>query len=94
MTDDALLREKLDRRLIDMLGQPEASSVRIGVIVQTIDGLKDDDRNMLATLGGRLKDDLHIIDAYSAEVALSALPALALSPRVKLISYDAPLKMF
>lgn len=94
MRDDALLREKLDPRLVEMVRHPESAPPTVSVIVQTPDGLKDDDHRVLQTLGGRVKDDLHIINAFSADISLAALEALVLSPRVLRVHYDAQLKMF
>lgn len=94
MDHDALLREKLDPRLLDMVGRPDEAPPSISVIVQTVDGLKDDDRQVIQALGGRIKDDLHIIHAFSADIAVPALSSLALSPRVTRVHLDAQLKMF
>ena len=63
----------------------------VPLIVQTVDGLRDEDRQVIAMLGGRVKDDLHIIDAFSAELPIDALSSLVLSPRVRRIYYDSPL---
>lgn len=94
MDHDALLREKLDPRLLDMVGRMDDAPPSISVIVQTVDGLKDDDRQVIQALGGRVKDDLHIIRAFSAEIAVPALTSLALSPRVMRVHLDAQIKMF
>lgn len=93
MNDD-VLREKLDPRLVEMLAHREVAPPTVSVIVQTENGLKDEDRRVIQTLGGRVKDDLHIINAFSADIPLAALEVLVLGPRVVRVHYDAPLKMF
>lgn len=72
----------------------DQSSGDIPVIVQTVDGLKDDDRRVVEALGGKVKDDLYIINAFSAEMTVGAIESLVLSPRVLKIFYDAPVKAF
>jgi hypothetical protein len=83
-------QEKLDPPLRELVRQQ--SSERIPVIVQTIDGLKDDDRLVVERLGGKVKDDLYIINAFSAELGVGAIESLVLSPRVTKIYFDAPVR--
>ena len=42
-----------------------------------------------AALGGKVKDDLYIINAFSADLPSGALSSLVLSPRITRIYYDA-----
>lgn len=89
--DEAGLRaQKLDPALRQLLEQGEADN--IPVIVQTVDGLKDDDRRMVEALKGRVKDDLYIINAFSAALSSRAIESLILSPRVVKIYYDAEVR--
>lgn len=90
MDEDALLREKLDPDLYEKV-RDEVGEV-LKVIIQTRDGLKDEDPKTVERLGGRIKDDLHIINAFSAEIPSGALKTLVLSPRVVKIYYDAEVK--
>lgn len=84
---DELIKEKTDPALIEMLEKDPKEVVP--VIIQTTDGLKKEDQKNLETLGGKLKDDLHIIDAFSADIPLSSLKLLALNTRVVRIFHDA-----
>jgi len=86
----SLLKEKLDPTLIEFVTKGEKRVVPI--IVQTEDGLKNEDRQIMATLGGKVKDDLYIINAFSADLNASALSSLILSPRIKRIFYDAEVR--
>jgi hypothetical protein len=61
----------------------------VPVIIQTVDGLKPEDRQLLSTLKGIFKDDLYIINAFSANVPARALETLILAPRVVRIYHDA-----
>ena len=87
MDDAALQEQKLDPSLRALIRQQ--TSEKVPVIVQTVDGLKDDDRRVVQALGGRIKDDLYIINAFSADLSTKALEMLILSPRVTRIFHDA-----
>lgn len=90
MQDEAAIRaEKLDPTLRQLLADGELPDM-LPVIIQTVDGLKPDDKKMLSTLKGVFKDDLHIINAYSANIPGKAIEMLILSPRVVRIYSDAP----
>lgn len=65
----------------------------IPVIVQTVDGLKDEDKSAVAALGGRIKRDLHLVEAFSADLPLASIPLLALNQRVKKIYYDVEFRI-
>lgn len=86
----------LDRKLDPQVRQlvRDNAPQTIPVIVQTIDGLRDDDRRVMEALGAHIKDDLHIINAFSAEMSVQAIVSVVASPRVVRIYYDAPVKMF
>ena len=90
MGEDSLLKEKLDPRLYELVR--EESSDIVKVIIQTLDGLKDDDKKLLEKLGGKIRDNLYIINAFSAEIPLNAIKTLILSPRVKKLYYDAEVR--
>lgn len=90
MDEAGLKAQKLDPSLREILSQGTAE--RLSVIVQTVDGLKDDDRKMVSGLGGRVKDDLYIINAYSAELSAKAIEMMILSERVVKIFHDAEVR--
>jgi hypothetical protein len=87
MDEESLMREKLDEGLYEKL--QEESYEDLNVIVQTVDGLKKDDELMIKTLKGKIKDNLYIINAFSADLSGKALKKLILSPRVVKIYNDA-----
>ena len=90
MDEAGLKTRKLDPALRAILDQ--GTLERVPVIVQTVDGLKDDDRRMVESLGGRVKDDLYIINAYSAELSAKAIEMMILSDRVLKIFHDAEVR--
>lgn len=90
MDEAGLKAQKLDAGLREILNQGTAE--RVGVIVQTVDGLKDDDRKMVSGLGGKVKDDLYIINAYSADLSAKAIEMMILSDRVVKIFHDAEIR--
>lgn len=93
--DEAGLRaRKFDPNLRKLLQETEHGSGddMIPVIIQTVDGLKDQDREMVERLGGKVKDDLYIINAFSAEVPRKALDSLILSERIVKIYHDAEVR--
>ncbi len=86
--DEASLKnQKLDAYLRNMLAQ--GSNEPINVIVQTVDGLKPEDRRTVEGLKGKIKDDLYIIKAFSAELTPKAIEMLMLSPRIVRIFHDS-----
>jgi hypothetical protein len=62
------------------------------VIVQTVDGLKKEDEQTVKSLGGTIKKNLYIVNAFSADLPAKAIPILALNPRVTKIYYDAKIQ--
>lgn len=87
MDQAGLKNKKLDAGLREAIAEGDGSP--INVIVQTIDGLKEDDRRMVKSLGGTVKDDLYIIKAFSASLPPKAIEMMILSPRVERIFHDA-----
>ncbi len=87
MDQAGLKNQKLDPSLRSLLDQ--GSAPQVSVIVQTVDGLKEEDRRTVGSLGGRIKDDLYIINAFSAELTPKAIEMLILSDRVTRIFHDA-----
>ena len=85
----AVMEEKLDPILLDIVNQNPAT---IPIIIQTIDGLKDEDRKRVEELGGKVKDDLYIINAFSAEMSSDAVVSLIESPRITRVYYDAEVR--
>ncbi len=68
--------------------QPE---VRVSVIVQKT--VKDNSIEELVTrLGGSITKDLHIINAFAAELPAKATPELAQANGVRWVSLDAPMR--
>lgn len=88
--DEASLKnEKLDNFLRNKLASGTDSGTPLNVIVQTVDGLKPEDKRMVESLGGKVKDDLYIIRAFSAELTVKAIDMMILSPRVTRIFMDS-----
>lgn len=87
MDEHALMKEKLDPEVYRKV--QEETSEPISVIIQTQDGLKEEDKKLMKTLGGKVKDDLYIINAFSADITCNALKSLILSPRVVRVYIDA-----
>lgn len=92
MDEAALKNQKLDPALRTIVEEGHAD--RVSVIVQTTDGLKDDDRKTVASLGGKVKDDLYIINAFSADLPLKAIEMLILSDRIVKLYHDSEVKAF
>lgn len=90
-SESGLQSQKLDPALRAMLDDPTAPEL-LTVIVQTVDGLKEDDRKLINTLRGMVKDDLYIINAFSADVPRSALSSLILAPRVVKVYNDGEIR--
>lgn len=86
--DEATLRnEKLDVYLRTVIGH--GGNDPLPVIVQTIDGLKPEDKRTIEGLNGTIKDDLYIIKAFSADLTPKAIEMLILSPRIVRIFHDS-----
>ncbi|MCA9790939.1 MAG: hypothetical protein KC910_04060 [Candidatus Eremiobacteraeota bacterium] len=83
--------QKLDPSLRKLLRDPGLAET-VPVIIQTVDGLKDEDKEVLKTLRGTFKDDLYIIKAFSADIPVNSLETLILSPRVVKVYHDADVK--
>lgn len=83
-----LIKQKLDPLLQDIV----ANSATVPVIIQTTDGLKDDDRNKVSNLGGRVKDDLYIINAFSADMPTEGILRLIGAGRILKVYYDAEVR--
>lgn len=90
MDEAGLLHEKLDPILRNIVAQKNMKVVP--VIIQTADGLTDQDRKTVASLGGTIKDDLYIISAYSAELPVEAVATLAAALRIRKIYFDAEVR--
>lgn len=80
------MKEKTDHIIRAKLESGETGE--IPVIIQTVDGLKKEDRTTVEALGGKVKDDLYIINAFSADIPLTSVKLLVLNQRVKKIFYD------
>ena len=63
------------------------------VIVQKAEPGDSRPERIVETLGGRVTDDLPIVDGFAAEVPTRALAALAQSPGVRTVSRDASVRV-
>ncbi len=90
MDEYSLLKSKVDADI--MLKLDGGGSAPLQVIIQTPDGLKDSDRSLIRSVGGKVKDDLYIINAYSAEIPPKGLRTLILSPRIVRIFNDGQVR--
>ncbi len=84
-----LMKQKLDPILLDIVNQ---SGATVPLIVQTVDGLQDEDKTIMSQLGGKIKDNLSIINAFSAEMSTEAVLKLIEHSRVLKIYYDAEVR--
>jgi hypothetical protein len=75
---------KFDRYLINLVSLSES----VPIIVQTINGLKEEDRAKIDELGGKIKDDPRATNPYSAILPLGKIEALAEFHRVTSIRYE------
>lgn len=84
-----LIKQKLDPLLMDIVNQNPAT---VPIIIQTIDGLKEVDRKKVDELGGKVKDDLYIINAFSADMSTDAIVELIKESRILKVYYDAEVR--
>jgi hypothetical protein len=84
-----LMEQKLDPLLLDIVN---SNSMTVPVIIQTEDGLKDVDREKVEKLGGKIKDDLYIINAFSADISTDSIKELIRESRVVRIYFDAEVR--
>ncbi|MCR5661206.1 MAG: hypothetical protein K6G50_03630 [bacterium] len=87
MDSASLKNKKIDGSLREYMSG--SSEELLPVIVQTKDGLKDADRKMVEGLHGKVKDDLYIINAFSADLSPKAINMMILSERITRIFLDA-----
>ncbi|HBM96790.1 TPA: hypothetical protein DD394_04650 [bacterium UBP9_UBA11836] len=87
MDQAKLINQKLDGALRSALSA--GGSEPLQVIVQTKDGLKEEDERLVTSLGGRVKDNLYIINAFSADLTPKAIEMMILSDRIVRIFSDA-----
>ncbi len=80
---------KVQPVLAEMATQNPGQMVR--VIVQQMAGATDAERRV-AALGGQVTQDLHIINAFTAEMTAEAAVKLARSETVRWVSLDAPMQ--
>lgn len=81
---------KLDNYLTELLSFIDSTPI----LVQTIDGLKEEDEVKIEELGGMIPDNLRILATsqdYVAKLPLDKMKELAEFSRVKRIWYDQPL---
>ena len=87
MDQAKLTNQKLDGGLRGIVARGGKEPLK--VIVQTKDGLKEQDEKLVASLGGKVKDNLYIINAFSADLTPKAIEMLILSDRIVRIFPDA-----
>ncbi len=87
MDESSLFRSKLDPILATKINENNNYEI-LKVIIQTEDGLTDSDHSLIKSLGGKVKDDLYIINAFSADINPQGLKKLILSPRIVRVFED------
>lgn len=80
MDQAKLTNQKLDGGLREIVAR--GGNQPLAVIVQTKDGLKEEDKRLVSSVGGKIKDDLYIINAFSADLTPKAIEMLILSDRI------------
>lgn len=86
MDEYSLMKDKVDPDV--MIASNGDNYTPLKVIIQTKDGLQDSDRRLVESVGGKVKDDLYIINAFSADIPVKGLKKLILSPRIVRIFND------
>ncbi len=90
MDEYSLLKSKVDADIMLKLNGDKYTP--LNVIIQTPDGLKKADYDLVKSVGGKVKDDLYIINAYSAEIPIDGLKKLILSPRIVKVFNDGKVR--
>lgn len=86
MDEYSLMKDKVDPDV--MIASNGDNYTPLKVIIQTKDGLQDSDRRLVESVGGKVKDDLYIINAFSADIPVKGLKKLILSPRIVRVFND------
>ncbi|MFH0802500.1 MAG: hypothetical protein V2A78_08995 [bacterium] len=86
LMDDDFVQSKIDARLREELLEKKSSPVP--VIIQMKDVPGEEDRLEIEKMGGRIRKDLAIINAFSVVIPSDGIHSLAFSPRVKKIYLD------
>jgi len=84
-----LIKQKLDPILQDIVNQNPAT---VPLIIQTVDGMKDVDQKLVTDLGGKVKDNLYIINAFSADMSTDAVLGLIQNERIIRVYYDSEVR--
>ena len=87
MDQAKLTNQKLEGGLRSIVAG--GSTQPIEVIIQTKDGLKEEDKRLVESLGGKVKDNLYIINAFSADISPKSIQMLILSDRIVRIFADS-----
>lgn len=82
-----MINKKCSPQILELI-RDQALPDPLDLIVQTVDGLKDADRQTLEIIGGEIVDDLWIIKGFSAKIPAKGLEMLVLSDRVTLIHFN------
>jgi hypothetical protein len=83
---EEFMQSKIDAKLRELLA--EKKSAPVSVIIQMKDVPGEDDRVEIEKMGGRIRKDLAIINAFSVLIPSDGIHSLAFSPRVKKIYLD------
>ena len=73
--------------LLQMVAERPETTARV-IVQKSVDDTSVED--LVARLGGEVTKDLHIINAFAAELPAKAVPALARATGVRWVSLDAP----
>lgn len=90
MDEYSFLKTKVDADI--MLKLDGDKYTPLPVIIQTPDGLKDSDKALIKSVGGKIKDDLYIINAFSADIPIDGLKKIILSPRILKVFNDGQVR--
>ena len=90
ITDE--LKKQIKNKLDPLLQDIVMNSATVPIIIQTTDGLKDEDRQRVTRVGGRVKDDLYIINAFSADIPTEGILQLIGLSRILKVYYDAEVR--
>ena len=89
-----MMRKKLSAELQDMVeARSVPDPVSVIIMVKGEDDaqsrLNEADRQMIDHVGGKVLDDLWLINGFSADVPARALEMIVLSPRVQQVHHDS-----
>lgn len=82
---------KLDEKLLRFLSSTPKPAL-VSVIIQTLNGLKEEDKGLIYSRGGEITENLRIINSYTAQLPadLAVVESIAIEPRVTHIWLHSP----